>query len=137
MAKRIQRKRMKDWRMPENAVYVGRPSKWGNPFRAHRDEHGCWSVAFCELPIFIPKHSEDDARAGAVRLFRAYMANDGSQVGAIRDCGGWFLNQLALDELRGKDLACWCPLDKPCHADVLLELANRQVTTTPTSEATQ
>jgi hypothetical protein len=28
-------------------------------------------------------------------------------------------------ELRGKDLACWCPLDQPCHADVLLELANQ------------
>jgi hypothetical protein len=27
-------------------------------------------------------------------------------------------------ELRGHDLACWCPLDQPCHADVLLELAN-------------
>lgn len=27
-------------------------------------------------------------------------------------------------ELRGKNLACWCPLDQPCHADVLLELAN-------------
>jgi hypothetical protein len=29
-----------------------------------------------------------------------------------------------LDVLRGHDLACWCPLDKPCHADVLLRLAN-------------
>lgn len=29
-----------------------------------------------------------------------------------------------LSELRGKDLACWCPLDQPCHADVLLEIAN-------------
>ena len=28
-------------------------------------------------------------------------------------------------ELRGKDLCCWCPLSSPCHADVLLELANR------------
>lgn len=27
-------------------------------------------------------------------------------------------------DLAGKDLACWCPLDRPCHADVLLELAN-------------
>ena len=27
-------------------------------------------------------------------------------------------------DLRGHDLACWCPLDQPCHADVLLELAN-------------
>ena len=31
-----------------------------------------------------------------------------------------------LPELRGHDLACWCPLDGPCHADVLLELANRE-----------
>ncbi len=29
-----------------------------------------------------------------------------------------------LSDLRGKDLACWCPLDRPCHADILLELAN-------------
>ena len=28
-------------------------------------------------------------------------------------------------ELRGRDLACWCPLEGPCHADVLLEIANR------------
>ena len=27
-------------------------------------------------------------------------------------------------EVAGRDLACWCPLDSPCHADVLLELAN-------------
>jgi hypothetical protein len=30
---RIQRKRTKGWRMPENAVYVGRPTKWGNPYQ--------------------------------------------------------------------------------------------------------
>jgi hypothetical protein len=30
-----------------------------------------------------------------------------------------------LSELRGKDLMCWCPLDQPCHADVLLEIANK------------
>ena len=34
-------------------------------------------------------------------------------------------------ELRGKDLACWCPLDQPCHADVLLEIANRQIKAVP------
>ena len=28
-------------------------------------------------------------------------------------------------QLRGKDLACWCPLDQPCHADILLEIANK------------
>jgi hypothetical protein len=29
-----------------------------------------------------------------------------------------------IEPLRGKDLACWCPLNQPCHADVLLRLAN-------------
>ena len=28
------------------------------------------------------------------------------------------------EHLRGRDLACWCPLDEPCHADVLLAVAN-------------
>lgn len=40
----------------------------------------------------------------------------------------WFETHVApkldVSELRGKDLACWCPLDQPCHADVLLRLAN-------------
>ncbi|WP_019732123.1 DUF4326 domain-containing protein [Mycobacterium avium] len=33
-----------------------------------------------------------------------------------------------VDELAGHDLACWCPPDQPCHADVLLELANQEAT---------
>lgn len=45
------------------------------------------------------------------------------------DAVAWFETHVApaLDvaDLRGKDLACWCPLDQPCHADVLLELANQ------------
>lgn len=93
MAKRIQRKRGKGWRMPAGAIYVGRPTKWGNPY--------------------IP--DEPSERQEAVDLFRE-----------------WWL-QLAergyghdISELRGKDLACWCPLDQPCHADVLLKLANSE-----------
>jgi hypothetical protein len=27
-------------------------------------------------------------------------------------------------ELRGVNLVCWCPLDQPCHADVLIKIAN-------------
>lgn len=44
----------------------------------------------------------------------------------------WLLEQgrelvtMARRELRGKNLACWCPLDQPCHADVLLEIANEE-----------
>lgn len=80
--------------MPEGAVYVGRPTKWGNPFAA-------WT---------------DEGRERAIRAFRGHIA------------GLIFLGARNISELRGKDLACWCPLDKPCHADVLLEIANAEPT---------
>jgi len=92
MVKRIQRKRTKGWRMPENTVYVGRPTKWGNPFSVGR--YG---------------------RRGAVEMYRKYIGHPNSPLGFEPD---------DIRELRGKNLACWCPLGKPCHADVLIELAN-------------
>jgi hypothetical protein len=96
--KRIQRKRTKGWKMPPNTVYVGRPTKWGNPYTMHST----------------PKLSRE-GRQAVVDNFRAIIwAN---QQGAERF-------RKPINELRGKDLACWCPLDQPCHADVLLELAN-------------
>lgn len=100
MAARIQRKRTKGWKMPEGAVYVGRPTIFGNPF-----------------PLL-----EDDSRQRVVDLFRRWLAGEkGMCAGGLRR-----LTVLAgIAELRGKDLACWCPLDQPCHADVLLEIANR------------
>jgi hypothetical protein len=93
---RIQRKRAKGWKMPENTVYVGRPTKWGNPY-------------------FIASRAELDRRA-AVTRFRAWVmaCNHLSTLDVTR----------IKAELHGKNLACWCPLDQPCHADVLLEIAN-------------
>lgn len=94
MAKRIQRKRTKGYRLPDGAIYVGRPTKWGNPYR-HGDP----------LPG-MPDQTMD-----------------------VEDAVHWFAILIAptlpLEELRGHDLACWCPLDRPCHADVLLRLANQ------------
>lgn len=116
--KRIQRKRTKGWRMPEGAVYVGRPSKWGNPYwHAQRfystalaldlfrgTANGHWNPAL--VPDFAP--------------VREWYKDHYSWV-----CGvGWHPVEAIRRELRGKDLACWCPLDQPCHADVLLEIAN-------------
>lgn len=95
MPVRIQRKHTKGWKMPDGAIYVGRPSIWGNPWRKHR---GC-----------------DDA-ANAVRQYRGLIIANQQSAERFR---------LPLHELRGKDLACWCPLNQPCHADVLLEIANR------------
>ena len=117
MPKRIQRKRTKGWRMPEGAVYVGRPTKWGNPFGVHGDMSDRYPDGYPMAPSV------------AVELFRMSAAD-----------GMWFSQPLpwpkgkiparlttieeVREELRGKDLACWCPLDQSCHADVLLEWAN-------------
>lgn len=102
--KRIQRRRTKGWRMPDGAVYVGRPTQWGNPFTL--------SASRIQL-----------TREQVVAWYRYEIVQmNGGVVGFNRF---W-----AAEHLRGKDLACWCPLvDKngdpvPCHADVLLELAN-------------
>jgi hypothetical protein len=103
---RIRRQRTKGWRMPPGAIYVGRPSRWGNPWRIEPFMGG-WSV---DSPSDHEGVWEDErsARAAAVGLYRDMI-----------------LPHTRLATLRGHDLACWCPLDQPCHADVLLELANR------------
>ncbi len=87
--------------MPEGAVYVGRPTKWGNPF-------------------ILP---DDRSLGEIVRMYREWLA----QSNPLKNIHG--MRRIAvlsdLRTLRGKDLACWCPLDRPCHADVLLEIANK------------
>lgn len=102
---RIQRKRTKGWKMPANTVYVGRPSKWGNDW------------AMCDAASRGVKEPRQQ-RAWAVRAF-------------LDDLKGWrklpwsAFHPDHIKALRGKNLMCWCPLDQPCHADVLLELANQ------------
>lgn len=119
MPVRIQRSRAKGWRMPPNAVYVGRPTKWGNP----------WSVAgYYDAGYSGP--TEVAAKA-CLENFRAWMTRTRSSWsgevpgGPLKHPDGSVRFEPAdVSPLRGKDLACWCPLDQPCHADVLLELAN-------------
>jgi hypothetical protein len=101
---RVQLSRRKNWEMPDNTVRVTRPGPFGNPF------------------IVSPK-----ARPGA-RSGVEYMC-----VPSVEDAVSCFRDMVNLSptwreavkrELRGKNLACWCKLDDPCHADVLLEIAN-------------
>lgn len=98
MPSRIQRKRTKGWRMPEGVVYVGRPSKWGNDFRGTDS-------------------------ASAVALFEDMLTRAPLGDGRWGRKGETVFETIRR-ELAGKDLACWCPLDQPCHADVLLRIAN-------------
>lgn len=96
---RIQRKRSKGWKMPENTVYVGRPSQWGNEFEV----------------------GEGVTPEIAVERFALHMNGYWGYVlgksGGSKELRDW------LKPLQGKNLACWCKPDAPCHADILLEMA--------------
>jgi len=102
---RIQLRRAKGWKMPPNTVKVDRSTKWGNPFIVGR--HG--------------------SQERCVDLYRKLMAGY-----LCLTTGNATAQELAYTyvkqhrhELRGKNLACWCLPGTPCHADVLLEIANR------------
>lgn len=129
---RVQRKRTKGWRMPENTVYVGRPTKWGNPwkveqlgtdklFYVHDGTHDVHDgQVFSHFGSYDSKHQ---ALAAAADIFRNHLT--GWHISGHPRENGQALAEAARSELAGKNLACWCPLDQPCHADVLLELANQ------------
>lgn len=110
--KRIQRKRTRGWKMPPNTVYVGRPSKWGNPAMIFEYPFGFQIER--DLRILFKTDNEYFALYQAVNCFRD-----------ILDAMSQSELQEYLSGLRGKNLACWCALNQPCHADVLLELANK------------
>lgn len=112
---RIQRRRTPGWRMPD-AVYVGRGSKWGNPYRAMK-WRGKWAVVEqkSSMKLLDTFDTKAEAHAEAVRKYRELLQEK-----------PWYAPTEAeiRDALAGRDLARWCPLDMPCHADVLLDIAN-------------
>jgi hypothetical protein len=120
--RRIQRSRAKGWRMPKGAVYVGRGSRWGNPWTWNQTERGgpwqVWNTSRTRRECL--KRTEKAARDQCVAYFRAACT---PPFGALS--GSLDFDVADIVRLRGKSLACWCRLDKPCHADVLLEIANR------------
>lgn len=86
--------------MPPNTVYVGRPSRFGNPYKIGMLVRATMSEYYV--------HNAKDA----VDWYRPWIRN--------------FAWILPMKKLKGKNLACWCPLDQPCHADVLLKIANEE-----------
>jgi hypothetical protein len=92
---RIQRSWLKGWRKPPNTQCVNRPGRFGNY-------------------ISRPSAKTPKAHAAAVEAFRQWaLAPEQAEY-----------RELVRRELRGRNLACYCPPDLPCHADVLLEIAN-------------
>lgn len=118
---RIQRKRTRGWRMPENTVYVGRPGKWGNLFTVeefgrdrcialYRDAMvGVWNAR-----NHFTNEEPDSLVNHAYSLWLEFRAKHHHRP-----------SENARAELYGVDLSEWCALDQPCHADVLLEIANQ------------
>ena len=91
MPVRVQRKRTKGYKLPENTKCVNRGTRWGNPYKV--SEHG---------------------RQEAIELYKVHLDEKLSN------------GELKIDELRGKNLACFCGLDEACHADILLELLTKK-----------
>ena len=103
---RIQLSRKKGWRKPENTVVVSRPTKWGNPFN--------WQDCDDSLP-------DREKKRLATLDYKNWLTKSKWEI-YFTERRQWILDHV--HELRGKNLACWCKLDEPCHADVLLKLAN-------------
>ena len=115
--KRIQLSRARGWRLPEGAVNVARPTKWGNPFRVGMPYFVMDIMAYRRDTPLSQAEWHEMTPQDAVDCYRKWMS---LQVGKSR----YALLEEARQELRGHDLACWCPPGEPCHADVLLEIAN-------------
>lgn len=91
---RVQLSRAKGWRKPSGTVKVDRSTNFGNPYDR--------------------KNTGDVPNADLVFLFRKWIESQ----------DGVNMRRLICEQLPGKNLACWCRVDEPCHADVLLEIAN-------------
>lgn len=126
MPERIQLRRTKGWRLPAGAIVVARPSKWGNP------------ITFSDVGAQYPSLDERQVATMVVRTFEPLARTGALYLPNWRFLGGrrgpLDLTYPSVDEIRtelaGHDLACWCQLVDadgervPCHADVLLEIAN-------------
>lgn len=125
---RIQLSRAKGWRMPPNTVNVARPTIWGNPFRVGEASGHLFKDGGDPRPMIPALTLEQcvELYADMVRgLLSPEMHPHGHEwMRCFRErTRGAHPTEMARTYLRGKDLACWCA-DKPCHADVLLEIAN-------------
>lgn len=127
MAARIQRRGTKGWRAPADALYVGRGSRWSNP---------CQQVRY---PALDGTEWEQEGRLGKTsgqhhafvhpdKTVTSHLVKDATPEQAVAMFRDWLKQrpdwvEAARRELAGRDLVCWCRLDKACHADVLLRVA--------------
>jgi hypothetical protein len=119
MPERFQLSRAAGWRMPPNTVKVDRSTRWGNPFQASvfGAERAVQLFENTVTGFWSPGLFRSDEPDALVAM--AYAAHQDLQQRTPR-----VLHFQIVQELRGKNLACWCKPGTPCHADTLLRLAN-------------
>ena len=131
MPSRIQRRRKLGWQKPENAIIVDRTSRWGNPFKRVGDQ--IYIHAGYRRKILDPwVHLCIGDTEKLLRLYKVVVTDVmlpgryDISASNMPDILYWVnhFEKLDVEDLKGKDLICFCPPDKPCHADILLELAN-------------
>lgn len=102
--------------MPENTVSVTRPGPYGNPFafgdyvKLGKGGGGLLYIKTTQ-EYATPDYTFIASTEMAVEFFAEYKRRNP-------------LTKADKDALRGKNLACWCPIGEPCHGDVLLQLSN-------------
>ena len=101
---RVVRRRVRGWRKPANTVCVTRPGPWGNPFKVTGDMPVEQTVADFRLELRYESLAIELGLPARSKHMR------------------WIAEHI--DELKGKNLACYCKAGRPCHADVLLSIAN-------------
>lgn len=124
MPERIQRQRTRGWTAPPSAKYVGRGTKYGNPWSVLRDGDA-WIVQWTGHRLLPAEHAHP--HNGAYRVTCAYQTTAHEE--AVRYYRDWLrqvrpdLVEAARTDLAGHDLLCWCRADLPCHGDALLSTA--------------
>lgn len=98
---RHQRKRTKGYRLPDGVVCVTRPGKWGNPYPTAAEFECIFERLWSSVHHSHALPEMDASRNKVLKMIQC------------------------LEQLRGKDLACFCKVGDPCHADVLIQFANR------------
>jgi hypothetical protein len=98
---RIQLRRTRGWRMPPNTIKVDRSTRWGNPMQV-RDGYSATQ---------------------AVRDYELWLEGKGVASGVAISKVPPRVEEIRL-QLGGRNLACWCALGQPCHAEILLKIAN-------------
>jgi hypothetical protein len=123
--KRIQRRRVKGWKMPENTVSITRPGKWGNPFKV--GHHINEKIVRITDPLILDECFIVKDKAHAIELYRMYITGD-YKTDYLKKAASMLYElttkKFIIKELKGKNLACFCREGEPCHGDVLLKIAN-------------